>query len=366
MTRTALSIHVFLVAVIIALLFTLNLKCFYGISGKADSEQLITSSFSVYTDGTNYYGAESVTSKVLVQDRNCSAVVASLIAMCKESGCITFKAGAFPCNFTVDRKLCVSGEGRAATVICGTITLNSEMVNGTPRSHHVLIQNLRMDGQNRLLDGIRYESSVPSVPLITVQNVDVENYVDCGMRFINASDCLFDNVVVGNCGTAICYITDHNFGRITNCELLNYRRQGLYTDAQVYLSSTVFSAMQDSQITADIVLDNAFGTISGCWFENNREAPYTPCIDMPNTCYRPLVITGCFFANKGGDIIRIRNAFNVSIIGNFFSQQPDSGDGWCAHLIQGSMYWNGNQLDPAYSGTLSLFKMEEDTVVKTT
>lgn len=366
MTRTALPIHLFLVAVIIVLLFTLNLECFYGIGGNANLETVATSSFFVYTDGTNYYGVESVTGTMLIQDKNCSTVVTSLMSLCKESGCITFKAGAYQCNLTVNNEMCILGEGRAATVIYGTITLNSEMINGTPCSHNVLIQNLRMDGQNRLEVGIKYESRVPSVPLITVQNVDVENYVDCGMRFINASDCLFDNVVIGNCGTAIYYTTDHNFGRITNCELLNYRRQGFYTDAQVYLSSTVFSAMQNSQTVADIVLDNAFGTITGCWFENNRQAPYAPCIDMPNTCYRPLVVTGCFFANQGGDIIRMRNAFNVSIMGNFFSQQSNAGVGWCVHLIQGSMYWSGNQLDPAYSGTLRLFKLEDGTVVKTT
>ena len=48
---------------------------------------------------------------------------------------------------------------------------------------------------------------------------------------------------------------------------------------------------------------------------------------MPNMCYRPLVITGCFFANKGGPIIIVRNKFGVSIIGNFFTQQDNPGKG---------------------------------------
>jgi hypothetical protein len=280
-----------------------------------------------------------------------------------ESCCITFKAGVYPCNFTVNEKLCISGEG-PATVIQGTISLGSAIVNGTPLSHQALIQNLRMDGQNRLKVGIKYESPIPSVPLITIQNVDIENYTEHGIRFINASDCLFDNVVVGNCATAIYYTTDHNFGRITNCELLNYHKIGLYTDAQICLSSTVFSAMQTSPTIADLVLDNAFGAITGCWFENSRESPYAPCIDMPNTCYRPLVITGCFFANKGGDIIRMRNAFSVSMDGNFFSQQFNSEDGWCVHVVQGVLYWGGNQLDPAFSATLDLFRVEDSSTVK--
>jgi hypothetical protein len=119
--------------------------------------------------------------------------------------------------------------------------------------------------------------------------------------------------------------------------------------------------MQTTLEEADLVLDNAFGTITGCWFENNQN---TPCIDMPNTCYRPLTITGCFFANKGGDIIRMRNAFNVYLNGNFFSQQLEADAGWCVHVIQGTLYWSGNQLDPAFSSTLSLFKVEEGATAK--
>jgi hypothetical protein len=347
------------------LLLALNMHGFHSSGDNAISEHLVTSSFVVYTDGTGYYAADSVTRRVLYQDWNCSVLVAGLISACGESGCIVFKAGLYPCSFTVNKKLCICGEGRGVTVIRGTITLDSGMVDGTPRSHHTLIQNLKMDGQGRLKIGIMYESPVPSVPLITIQNVDVENYTDCGIWFVNASDCLFDNVVVGNCATAINYTTDHNFGRITNCELLNYHAQGLYTDAQIYLSSTVFSSMQNTPSIADLVLDNAFGTVTGCWFENNKEAPYTPCIDMPNTCYRPLTITGCFFANKGGDIIRTRNALSTSISGNFFSQQPDSGNGWCVHVIQGTLYWGGNQLDPAFSATLSPFRVEDGATVET-
>ncbi|MBX5326363.1 MAG: hypothetical protein ACQXXH_00435 [Candidatus Bathyarchaeia archaeon] len=122
--------------------------------------------------------------------------------------------------------------------------------------------------------------------------------------------------------------------------------------------------MQNAPAIADLVLDNAFGTIGGCWFENNKASPYAPNIDMPNTCYRPLTISGCFFANKSGDIIRIRNAFSASVIGNFFTQQPDSGNGWCVHVIQGTLYWNGNQLDPAFSSTLNLVKLEPSASVK--
>ncbi|MEM2102072.1 MAG: hypothetical protein QXM22_00995, partial [Candidatus Bathyarchaeia archaeon] len=142
------------------------------------------------------------------------------------------------------------------------------------------------------------------------------------------------------------------------------RITGLYTDAQIFLSGTVFSSMQNTPAIADLVLDNAFGTISGCWLENNKDPPYAPNIDMPNTCYRPLTISGCFFANKGGDIIRVRNAFSVSMIGNFFTQQPNSGNGWCVHGIQGTLYWNGNQLDPAFSSTLNMIRLEPNASVK--
>lgn len=363
MTRTSLSVNIFLILIIVVLLFTLSLQGFHSLSAsdKTDLGQAVTSSFIVYSYGKYYYGADSVTGKVLYQDENCSIVVANLISLCRENGSIVFKAGVYPCSFAVNKRLCLSGEGRASTVLIGTITLNSALLNGTPRSHHTLIQNLRMDGQNRLKTGIKYESLFPSVPLITIQDVDIENYVDYGILFTNASDCFFDNIVIGNCATAIYYTTNHNFGRITNCELLNYRVQGLYTDAQIYLSGTVFSALETTLTVADLVLDNAFGTITGCWFENNGT---TPCINMPNTCYRPLTISGCFLANRGGDIVVMRNAFSISMSENFFSQQTKAQNGYCVHIVQGTLYWSGNQLDPAFSATLNAFKTEDGALVK--
>jgi hypothetical protein len=365
MEKAVLCVHVFLTLIIVVLLFTLNLQGFHGLSvgDKTDLGQTTTSSFIVYSDGAYYYSANSVTGEVLYQDENCSAVVANLVSLCRENGSITFKAGIYPCNFTINKKLCLSGEGRASTVIYGTITLDSTTLKGTPRSHHTLIQNLCLDGQNRLKTGIEYESLFPTVPLITIQNVDIENYADYGILFTNASDCLFSNLVIGNCATAIYYTTNHNFGRVINCELLNYRVQGLYTDAQIYLSGTVFSAMQVPFTAADLVLDNAFGTITGCWFENNNTAP---CINMPNTCYRPLIIAGCFLANRGGDIVVMRNAFSVSMSENFFSQQTKAQSGYCVHVVQGTLYWNGNQLDPAFSATLNDFEIEEGASVKIT
>lgn len=360
-------VNVFLTMTVVMLILTLSMESFSDINfgKKIGYESVAASSFVVYTNGTHYTAADSITGKIYYQSRNCTFVVANLISISPESATVIFKAGVYPCDFTVDKKLNILGESRTATVIQGTITFDSTLVNATPASHHALIQNLKMDGQNKIKVGVKYESPVPSVPLITVQNVLIENYIEHGIYFTNASDCLFDNVVVGNCATAIHYTTSHNFGRITNCELLNYHKVGVYTDAQIFLSGTVFSSMQNSPIIADLVLDNAFGTITGCWFENNKNAPFAPCIDMPNTCYRPLTVTGCFFANKGGDIIRSRNAFGVSLIGNFFSQQPDSESGWCVRAVQGVVYWAGNQLDPAFSLTLSPFRLEDGTSVKT-
>jgi hypothetical protein len=60
----------------------------------------------------------------------------------------------------------------------------------------------------------------------------------------------------------------------------------------------------------------------------------------------------------------MRNAFDVCMNGNFFSQQPEADTGWCVHVIQGTLYWNSNQLDPAFSSTLSLFKVEEGATAK--
>lgn len=357
-------VDVFLTAIVVILLCTLSMESFLGVDLDNTADYGLASSFTVYTDGKNYYATDSTTGRIYWQSKNCTYVVANIISMSQESASITFKAGVYPCNITVNKKLSILGEGRATTVIQGTITFDSQLINDTPASHHAFLQNLRMEGQNRLEVGVKYESPLPSVPLITIQNVDIENYTEYGIYFANASDCVFDNVVIGNCATAIHYATNHNFGRITNCEFLNYRITGLYTDAQISLSGTVFSSMQNTPAIADLVLDNAFGTISGCWFENNKDLPYAPNIDMPNTCYRPLTINGCFFANKGGDIIRVRNAFSVSMTGNFFTQQPDSGNGWCIHAIQGIIYWSSNQLDPAFSSTLNLIKLEPNATVK--
>ncbi len=320
-------------------------------------------SFTIYTDGVKYFVLNRIDNNILFSSFNCTEVVSKALSLCKDNGSIMFKAGSYPCSFKVDKKLLICGEGKASTVIYGTITFDSKLINGTPCSHHSVLRDLRLDGQNKFKVGIKYESSVATVPLITIRDVDVENYLERGISFINASDCLFDNVVVGNCPTAIYYTTNHNFGRITNCELLNYRVQGLYTDAQIYLSSTVFSAITTPPTKADLVLDNAFGTIIGCWFENAAENPHAPCIDMPNPCYRPLVIIGCFFANKGGAIINVRNKFEVSIIGNFFTQQSSPEKGYCVQLFEGTVYWEGNRLDPAFEDTLRLFKVIGGKVV---
>jgi hypothetical protein len=299
------------------------------------------------------YHCYNTISKVDRASQNCTNLMTKAIEECLNSGSIAIKAGAYVCDLFVNKKLYIRGEGRAATTIHGTITLDPTLVLDTPACQHSVIQNLRLDGQNRISIGIKYESCIPSVPLITVRDVDIENYSERGISFINASDCLFENVVVGNCPIGIYYTTSHNFGRIKSCELLNYREIGVYTDAQIYLSDTVFSAIQISPDKADLVLDNAFGTIIGCWFENNKTAPYAPCIDMPSTSYRPLTIMSCFFANRGGVIIRVRSACNVSITGNFFSQQNNPGIGCCVHVVQGQVYWSNNEIDSAFSTTLA-------------
>jgi len=301
----------------------------------------------------NLYHCYDTVAKIDKTSRDCTNLMAEVIRECPESGSIAIKPGVYVCDLFVNKKLFIRGEGRAATTIHGTITLDSTLVAGTPVCQHSVIQNLRLDGQSRLGVGIRYESSVTSVPLITVRDVDVENYVEKGISFINASDCLFENVVVGNCPVGIYYTTNHNFGRIKGCELLNYREMGVYTDAQIYLSDTVFSGMQISPEKADLVLDNAFGTVIGCWFENNRTEPYAPCIDMPSTCYRPLTVMSCFFANRGGVIIRVRNVCEVLIIGNFFSQQNNQGKGCCTEVVEGQVYWSNNVIDSAFAATLT-------------
>jgi len=327
-----------------------------------EKEEVINSVY-ICTDGKEYFVLDGISCNLLFSSFNCAEAVNKALSLCGNGASITFKAGSYPCSFKIDKKLFISGEGKSSTVIYGTIIFESKLVNGTPCSHHSVLKDLRLDGQNRFRVGIKYESPIPSVPLITVRDVDIENYLEKGICFINASDCIFENVVVANCPTAIYYTTNHNFGRIINCELLNYRVQGLYTDAQIYLSGTVFSAIKTPPTIADLVLDNAFGTIIGCWFENAAENPPAPCIDMPNTCYRPLIITGCFFANKGGPIIIVRNEFGVSITGCFFTQQDNPERGCCLQLLEGTVYWSGNKLDPAFQDTLELFEIVGGTII---
>ncbi|MEM2102073.1 MAG: hypothetical protein QXM22_01000, partial [Candidatus Bathyarchaeia archaeon] len=203
-------VDIFLIVIVVMLMCTLGMESFSGMDLGNTTDYGVTSSFTVYTDGKNYYAADSITGKIYYQSRNCTRVVAEVISITPESASIAFKAGVYPCNITVNKKLSISGEGRATIIIQGTITFNAEMINDTPASHHAFLQNLRMEGQNRLKIGVKYESSVPSVPLITIQNVDIENYTEYGIYFANASDCVFDNVVIGNCATAIHYTTNHN------------------------------------------------------------------------------------------------------------------------------------------------------------
>lgn len=305
-----------------------------------------------YGEGDLYHCYNTLT-RVCRTLQDCTSLMKEAVEECPDGGSIALKAGVYVCNVSLNKKLYFRGEGRAATIIHGTITLNSTLFLGSPVCHNSLIQNLKLDGQNLFGVGIRYESSVPSVPLITVRDVDVENFLERGISFVNASDCLLENIVVGNCPIGIYYTTNHNFGRIRGCELLNYCGMGVYTDAQIYLSDTVFSAIQTAPQRADLVLDNAFGTVIGCWFENDRAAPYAPCVDMPSTCYRPLTIMSCFFANRGGAIVRVRSACTVSIDGCFFSQQTDAGDGWCVEVAQGQIVWSNNEVDSAFSATLA-------------
>jgi len=328
-------------------------------------------SYIIFTDGTNYYARNGMRGSV-ISSPSFSELMTRVISQVKNGGLIFIKAGIYEGDiFITGKAIHLSGEGKWGTIIRGSIIFNATL---TGKEHTDVqgsfIEHLTLDGEGLRERGIVYEAPSPTVSLITIQDVNVENFIDRGISFENASDTWFNRVIVGNCPIGIYYTTQKNFGRITNSQILNYATQGLFTDAEILLSGNVFSAISTAPSVGDVVLSHPSGAVGGAkiignWFEHDSA---TPNILVVSKAYRPILIVGNFFANHGGDMI-VGNVDTVTSTlkadGNFFSQVAGTpSEAIAIHMKSGTLEWGANTIDTAFS--ILPYKLDEGTYMAST